>query len=174
MGAAESYRPDARVCRVGSVCWSDLEALLDGYQLQLFQVSPGEPIPGSYWGEPEAGLVGHRVWVRQDTPLHSLLHETCHAICMTPDRRRELDTDAGGDDAEENAVCFLQILLADRISGFGRKRMLADMDLWGYSFRLGCARLWFEQDADDARQWLHQRALLDARGAPVAALRQSV
>ena len=49
--------------------------------------------------------------------------------------------DAGGDDAEENAVCYLQILWADALPGFGRERMFLDMDAWGYTFRLGSARL---------------------------------
>ena len=38
------------------------------------------------------------------------------------------------------------------------------MDAWGYSFRLGSARAWFEHDAEDARQWpagLTHPALLD-------------
>ncbi len=28
------------------------------------------------------------------------------------------------------------------------------MDAWGYSFRLGSTRAWFEGDAQDARAWL--------------------
>ena len=40
--------------------------------------------------------------------------------------------------------------------------LLADMDAWGYSFRLGSARRWFEEDAADASAWLTQRGLLDA------------
>ena len=64
---------------------------------------------------------------------------------------------------EESAVCYLQILLADQIAGFGRARMLADMDAWGYTFRLGSAQAWFEQDATDARDWLLQNRLIDAR-----------
>jgi hypothetical protein len=34
------------------------------------------------------------------------------------------------------------------------------MDAWGYSFRFGSARAWFERDADDARGWLARRGLL--------------
>jgi hypothetical protein len=34
------------------------------------------------------------------------------------------------------------------------------MDAWGYSFRLGSARAWFEQDAEDARAFLEARGLL--------------
>ena len=59
-------------------------------------------------------------------------------------RRAALATDAGGSDDEESAVCYLQVLLARRLSGFGAERCLADMDAWGYSFREGSARAWFE------------------------------
>jgi hypothetical protein len=31
---------------------------------------------------------------------------------------------------------------------------MADMDAWGYSFRLGSTRAWFEADAEDAREFL--------------------
>jgi hypothetical protein len=37
---------------------------------------------------------------------------------------------------------------------------MTDMDAWGYSFRLGSARAWFERDADDARTFLRERGLL--------------
>ena len=37
---------------------------------------------------------------------------------------------------------------------------MADMDAWGYSFRLGSTRAWFERDAEDARAWLAERRLL--------------
>ena len=36
----------------------------------------------------------------------------------------------------------------------GIERAFADMDAWGYSFRLGSARAWFEQDAEDAADYL--------------------
>ena len=45
-----------------------------------------------------------------------------------------------------------------------------DMDAWGYTFRLGSTRAWFEQDADDARQWLAERGLLDLAQAAVASM----
>ena len=41
-------------------------------------------------------------------------------------------------------------------------RVLADMDAWGYTFRLGSARAYFEQDATEAWQWLARRGLVDA------------
>lgn len=144
--------------------WQDadqasIRQLLHPYGLRIVEVAAGRPIPGSYWGDEEAGLLGEQVLVRPDTPVHSLLHEACHAICMGPGRRAQLDTDAGGDEAEENAVCYLQILLAEHIHGFGAKRCCQDMDLWGYSFRLGSAARWFHEDAADARAWLAARGL---------------
>ncbi len=146
--------------------------LLDRYGLELRLVAAQERIPGSYWGEREAGLRGERLYARLDTPLHSVLHETAHYACMTPERRAGLDADAGGDDAEENAVCYLQILLADHVHSFGRARMLRDMDEWGYSFRLGSAQAWFEDDALDARDWLRRHALIHATDTPTWKMRE--
>jgi len=62
-------------------------------------------------------------------------------------------------------VCYLQILLADDLPGVGGDRLCRDMDAWGYSFRLGSTKAWFEQDAEDARRWLVQEGLLDGDGA---------
>jgi hypothetical protein len=90
---------------------------------------------------------------------------------MTPERRAGRDTDAGGDYAEEDAVCYLQILFADAIPEMGRVRMMRDMDTWGYSFRLGSAQKWFEQDADDARLWLLSFEIISAEGLPTGKLR---
>jgi len=146
--------------------------LLSRYGLELRLIAAGELIPGSYWGETEAGLKGERLFARLDTPLHSILHEAAHYVCMTPERRAGLDTDAGGEYLEENAVCYLQILLAEQVSSYGRERMLADMDSWGYTFRLGSARAWFEQDATDAREWLLQNRLIDPTGHPTGQLRE--
>ncbi|MDT0496814.1 hypothetical protein RM530_05475 [Algiphilus sp. W345] len=136
-----------------------LEVLFASHGLALVVVAGHSEIPGSYWGESEAGLVGEQLHVRADTPVHSALHEACHYICMDASRRKALDTDAGGDDLEESAVCYLQCLLADRLPGYSRECLFADMDAWGYSFRLGSARAWFENDAEDALAWLEQRGL---------------
>lgn len=138
-----------------------LELTLDRYGLELILVAPEQVIPGSYWGEREAGLIGAKIFARLDTPLHSVLHETAHFICMTPERRAGLDTDAGGDDAEEGAVCYLQILLAKELPNVGQERLCRDMDDWGYSFRLGSAAKWFAEDALDARAWLRGHGLID-------------
>ena len=135
-------------------------ALLARHGLQLARVEDGAPIPGSYWGEPEAGLIGHTVYARADTPLHSLLHEASHLIVKPVAERAAVHTNASDSVAEEDATCYLQILLADAVPGAGRERLMADMDAWGYSFRLGSARAWFERDAEDAREWLRARGLL--------------
>ena len=134
--------------------------LLRRYGFELVVVANSAPIPGSYWGEPEAGLIGTTVYARSDTPVHSLLHETCHLICAQPARRARIHTDASDCQFEEDAACYLQIVLADALPEVGADRLMADMDAWGYSFRLGSTRAWFEQDADDARSWLIARNLL--------------
>src|SRR5688572_29579452 len=120
------------VLRIGPLPAADVVALTRSYGVELRFLRDGESLPGSYWGDSEAGLQGEQLFVRADTPLHSLLHELSHFICMGDDRRLALDRDAGGDDAEECGVCYLQIVLADEIAALGRARMLADMDAWGY------------------------------------------
>ena len=150
----------------------ELARLLRHFGLHLNHCCGGD-IPGSYWGDEEAGLRGNRLYLRDDTPLHSILHETCHYICMDPTRRAALDTNAGSDNAEENAVCYLQVLLADEINELGRRRIFADMDTWGYSFRLGSSRSWFENDAEDARAWLISRNLIDSGQCCLPRLRQT-
>ena len=149
----------------------DLRTFLDRYGLVAERVADGEPITASFWGEPEAGIVGGCVFVRGDTPVHSMLHEACHVICMTPARRRKLQCNAGGDELEEAAVCYLQIVLSDYLPGVGRERLMRDMDAWGYSFRLGSAARWFREDAGDAVAWLRAERLLDANGMPRFRLR---
>ena len=154
------------ILRVADIEWSELTRLLRPFGLRVEKIAPSQPIPGSYWGESEAGLAGEVLYVREDTPVHSALHEACHFVCMDASRRCELHQDAGGDYDEENAVCYLQILLADHLPGMSRARMQSDMDIWGYTFRLGSARAWFEQDAEEARTWLVREGLIDVRSQP--------
>lgn len=149
---------------LADIDWNDAEALLMRYGLALERVADGAPIPGSYWGEPEAGVIGTTVYVRGDTPVHSLLHEACHLVVAPAERRAAIHTDASDSQDEEDATCYLQILLADHLPGVGSTRLMDDMDAWGYTFRLGSARTWFERDAEDARAWLAGRGLL----APMA------
>lgn len=160
------------VLRLADVNTDAVSALLSKYGVKLIPVAEGEDIPGSFWGDEEAGLIGSDLLVRPDTPLHSILHETCHYICMDQERRNGLDTDAGGDYDEENAVCFLQIILSDHIKGFDKTRMLQDMDTWGYTFRLGSAKAWFERDAQDACTWLLERNLITQNLQPCWSLRK--
>ena len=148
-----------------------LNTLLQRYGLQLEMVDNDKQIPGSFWGDSEAGLVGNTLFVRADTPAHSLLHEACHYICLSADRREGLHTNAGGDYDEENAVCYLQILLADFLPPLDSERIMADMDAWGYTFRLGSATNWFTHDAEDAQQWLAQNGLIDNTNKPTWHLR---
>ncbi len=164
-------RPAGPQLIVDEVGVTALRRLLEPYRMEVHEVLSTESIPGSYWGDPEAGLIDRRLYVRSDTPVQSALHEACHYICMTPDRRQGLHTDAGGGYDEEDAVCYLQILLADRLAGMGRRRMWADMDHWGYTFRLGSARAWFEGDAEDARFWLLREGLVDRENRPLGTLR---
>ena len=134
--------------------------------LQLSRVADGDAIPGSFWGEREAGLVGSTVYARADTPVHSLLHEASHLLVMPAVRRASVHTDATDSNLEEDAACYLQIVLAGAMEDVGSDRLMRDMDAWGYSFRLGSARAWFESDADDARHGLQAFApgLLESFG----------
>ncbi len=136
-------------------------ALLARYGLELIPVADGEAIPGSYWGEREAGIVAHAVYARADTPVHSLLHEAAHLIVLPAEQRASVHTDATDSVAEEDAVCVLQALLGDALPGVGRECVWADMDAWGYTFRLGSARAYFESDAEAAFAWLIERGIID-------------
>ena len=149
-----------------------LKDMLSRYGIAVKTIAQGERIPGSFWQPPEAGLVGNALYIRDDTPVHSALHEACHYICMDQQRRENLDTDAGGDYEEENGVCYLQILLAEHLEGMGKGRMFKDMDEWGYSFRLGSSQAWFEQDAEDTVEWLQLYGLIENKIQPAWKLRQ--
>jgi len=137
-----------------------LQTVLGKYNLMIHLVDNNQKIPGSWFGDPEAGIIENNLYIRNDTPVHSALHESCHYICMAPERRDNLHTNAGGDYDEENGVCYLSILLSDFINEFGRERMFSDMDEWGYTFRLGSSKKWFNEDANDAACWLQQYKLI--------------
>jgi len=146
------------VLRMRDIAWQGPRDLFSTQGLHLKLVAHAQAIPGSHWGDDEAGLIRDTLYARLDTPVHSVLHEGCHWLLMDDARRHTLHTDAGGTHTEENAVCYLQILLADQLPDVGCARMFADMDAWGYSFRLGSARRWFEEDATDAHEFLQQQA----------------
>jgi hypothetical protein len=170
--AVLSVANDNKVLRVADVPLAELHNLLQRYGLTLCVLGDGAQIVGSYWGAPEAGIVQTTVYVRADTPVHSLLHETSHVICMTEKRRESLVRDAGGTDLEEAAVCYLQVVLADELPTVGSERLMQDMDNWGYSFRLGDTSRWFDDDASDALDWLQCRRLLHGNGRPTFSLRK--
>lgn len=148
-----------------------LQNLLSVYSIEVKTVSNKAPIPGSFWGDSEAGLIENRLYIQPNTPVHSALHEACHYICLDSARRTSLDTDAGGDYDEENAVCYLQILLSTKLSGCTADTLMENMDSWGYTFRLGSAKAWFQDDAEDARQWLLREQLIDQNNSPTGRLR---
>ena len=157
--------------RCAELAAAAIDELARRYRLISVPVDTGQPIPGSYWGPPEAGLSGGQIFWRPDTPAHSVLHELAHFVCMDGERRARVDTDAGGDDEEECAVCYLEILLAAQLRGFGSDRCIADMDAWGYSFREGSARRWFVGDGSEARAWLLHEQLITGDAKPTWRLR---
>jgi hypothetical protein len=172
MAAVTAPSPTAPVVLLRDLDGAQIDALLAVYGARLECVATGVRIPGSYWGDTEAGLIGNTVYVRADTPAHSFLHELSHFICMDDARRAALATDAGGTDDEECGVCYLQVLLAERLDGFGAEQCLHDMDAWGYTFREGSARAWFDGDGVQARAWLLDHGLVDAGGVPTLRLRR--
>jgi hypothetical protein len=155
-----AFEADAPVVRLRDINIDQARHLLGLFSLQLELVPDGCTIPGSYWGECEAGVIAGTVYARRDTPVHSLLHEACHLMVMPLARRALVHTDATDSVQEEDAACYLQLLLAEHLHGFGFERACADMDLWGYSFRLGSARSWFEGDAEDAFAFLQTSGIL--------------
>jgi len=158
----ENRQPATGVITLSEISFACATDLLRRYGLTLVLAPDGASIPGCYWGEPEAGVIGTSVYARDDTPVHSLLHEACHLIVTPPEKRIQIHTDASESQAEEDATCYLQIILGDCLPGVGRERVMTDMDAWGYTFRLGSARAWFERDAEDARAWLVDHGLLDS------------
>ncbi|HEY4293580.1 hypothetical protein [Luteibacter sp.] len=151
--------PADAVLRVGGIGFDAPRSLLARYGLSLVAVDEGKPIPGSFWGDTEAGIIGTTVYARADTPVHSLLHEACHLIVLPAEKRALVHTDATDSIEEEDATCYLQIVLADQLPGVGSVRLMEDMDRWGYTYRLGSTRAWFEQDATEAQIFLRARGL---------------
>ena len=88
---------------------------LEPHGLAMQVVADAQAIPGSHWGESEAGLIKHTLYYRADTPVHSILHEAGHWLMMDATRRETLHTDAQGSQAEEDAVCYLQVLMLSLI-----------------------------------------------------------
>src|SRR3546814_1631859 len=125
----EGAKQDKEVLRLRDISFVDVATLLARYDLHLERVADDAPIPGSYWGDCEAGLIGATVHARDDTPVHSLLHEACHLIVLPPERRAAVHTDATDSVEEEDAVCLLQALLGDMLPGVGREIGRAQSEL---------------------------------------------
>lgn len=153
------------VTQLRDLRFDDVRRFLAELGIVLRLVADKAEIPGSYWGAPEAGLIGKTLHARLDTPIHSILHTSCHWLCMSESRRVAVHTNAGGDDIEEVAVCYLQCLLAGELPGYSRTQVFVDMDLWGYSFVLGSTAAWFERDSEDAQAFLRRYGLIDTAGA---------
>jgi len=156
---ALSPNPTSVVLTVADLGFDALTALLAGDGLRLVLHPDAAAIPGSFWGEPEAGIIGDTLHARTDTPIHSLLHEAAHVLVARAAGRRNLHTNASDSTIEEDASLYLQLLMAGQWPGVGHVRIAQDMDAWGYTFRLGSAAAWFADDADDARAWLTQHGL---------------
>lgn len=165
---AGAKTPDESVQRVSELPEHALKRLLACFGLHTLWVDTNQPIPGSFWGEPEAGVIANTVYVRPDTPVHSALHEACHLITAGEDKRATIHTDASDCQFEEDATCYLQIMLAEALPNTSATQVAEDMDRWGYSFRLGSAKAWFQQDADEARQWLVDRDIITPEDAKAA------
>lgn len=157
--AAPGTDPSDAVLRVGEIGFDEPRTLLARFGLDLVAVADGEAIPGSFWGDTEAGIIGTTVYARSDTPVHSLLHEACHLIVLPEEKRALVHTDATDSIEEEDATCYLQIVLAGHLPSVGSARLMEDMDRWGYTYRLGSTRAWFEQDAGEVQAFLRERAL---------------
>ena len=132
------------VLQVSDVESDIVDQFLGRYGITLEVVPDAAPITASFWGEPEAGIVGRQVFVRGDPPVHSMLHEACHIICMSAERRDSLYRDAGGNDLEESAVCYLQVVLADSMVGVGRARLMClSCEFWGEYNTISIITGWF-------------------------------
>jgi hypothetical protein len=82
---------------------------------------------------------------------------------MPATQRKQKKVDANGSAMEENATCYLQILLSDYIENYDRNQLMQDMDDWGYSFRLGSAHAWFNQDAEEVCLWLQNHRIINTK-----------
>ena len=147
-------------------------SLLAGFGLRLVLLPAGADIPGTYWGAPEAGLSGDQLFVRPDTPVHSVLHEAAHFLCMPPSAAPACTGTraATWPRRTPSATCRSCWERSSGAAGWSRERLFADMDAWGYSFRLGSTRRWFEEDADEALAWLRDRGLVHVTGNAIRQL----
>ena len=86
---------------------------------------------------------------------------------LLPARIEELLSQIARDEAAQIRAAQKELgdieTLAAKLGGqleLNVSQLMADMDAWGYTYRLGSTRAWFEGDAEDARAWLVERGLL--------------
>ena len=80
--AADSLSPqtapralDSGVTLIADLREAEIRDLLSAYGARLVMMPCGRDIPGSYWGDSEAGLIESDVFVRTDTPAHRKILE---------------------------------------------------------------------------------------------------
>src|SRR5690625_8003398 len=100
---AEQSVAEQSVLRLDELPPGAAENLLQRYGLNLQTVAEGQPIPGTFWGEPEAGIIGGTVAARPDTAGQSLPHEAGHPPARTPVRRPHIPTGPRRDQPNHHA-----------------------------------------------------------------------
>src|SRR5690625_7793131 len=80
---AEQSVAEQSVLRLDELPPGAAEKLLQRYGLNLQAVAEGQPIPGTFWGEPEAGIIANRQHARPDTPVKYRHHEASHPALLS-------------------------------------------------------------------------------------------
>src|SRR3546814_6813027 len=81
----EGAKQDKEVLRLRDISFVDVATLLARYDLHLERVADDAPIPGSYWGDCEAGLIGATVHARSEehtSDLQSLMRISYAVFCL--------------------------------------------------------------------------------------------
>ncbi len=142
------------------------------YGARLERVPAGAAIPGSYWGDTEAGLDRqHRVRARRHArafvPARALslhLHGR-RAPCRARDRRRRHATTRSA----ASATC--RCCSPSGSTASAQRAACATWTRGATRFREGSARAWFDGDGAHARAWLLDHGLVDSAGQPTLRLR---
>ena len=149
-------------CCLRDIGFDDVAALLARYGLAARARRRRRADPRQLLGRTRSRPDRPRVHARDDTPVHSLLHEAAHLIVLPPERaRRAYRRHRFGRGRRRR----LRAAVAARRRPARRRprALMADMDAWGYTFRLGSARAYFERDAEDAGPGCSARGLVVCR-----------